>query len=173
MKRTKKLVLTALMAAFVYVATLISIGPLPPTNGYVHLGDALVLLSGFILGPVYGGIASALGSALADISLGYAVYAPATFVIKFLIACTAGIIYSIKNKGSLRPVLASVVSEFIMIAGYYVFEAFILGGGIGAVAALGAVPPNIFQGVSAIIIATLISATFKNNKSIKKFLEIQ
>ncbi len=173
MKRTKKLVLSALMIAFVYVATLISIGPLPPSNGYVHLGDALVLLAGFVLGPVYGGIVGAVGSFLADISLGYAAYAPGTFVVKFLVAFTAGLMYSLKDKGSLRPVIASVVSEIIMVAGYYIYEAFLLGGGIGAVVALSAVPSNIFQGVAAIVIAVLITSTFKNNKSIKKFLGIK
>lgn len=48
--KIKKLVLAALMAALTYVAT--SIVQIPsPMQGYVNLGDCIVLLSGWILGP--------------------------------------------------------------------------------------------------------------------------
>ena len=56
-QKTLKLVLSALMAALVYVAT--SIIQIPsPVNGYVNLGDCFVLLSGWLLGPWYGGAAA-------------------------------------------------------------------------------------------------------------------
>lgn len=49
-QKVRKLVLSALMAALVYVAT--SIIQIPsPVNGYVNLGDCFVLLSGWLLGP--------------------------------------------------------------------------------------------------------------------------
>ena len=49
----KKLVLAALMAALTYVAT--SIVQIPsPMQGFVNLGDCIVLLSGWILGPWWG-----------------------------------------------------------------------------------------------------------------------
>ena len=52
-QKVRKLVLSALMAALVYVAT--SIIQIPsPVNGYVNLGDCFVLLSGWLLGPWYG-----------------------------------------------------------------------------------------------------------------------
>ena len=50
----KKLVLAALMAALTYVAT--SIVQIPsPMQGYVNLGDCAVLMSAWVLGPLYGG----------------------------------------------------------------------------------------------------------------------
>lgn len=49
----------------------------------------MVLLCGWLLGPIYGTIAAGLGPALADIFSGYVVYAPATFVIKALMALVA------------------------------------------------------------------------------------
>ena len=50
-QKVRKLVLSALMAALVYVAT--SIIQIPsPVNGYVNLGDCFVLLSGWGLGMV-------------------------------------------------------------------------------------------------------------------------
>ena len=59
---TKKLVMTALMMALTMVATMFIRIPLP--LGYVNLGDVFVLLSVFILGPVYGTIAAGVGSGL-------------------------------------------------------------------------------------------------------------
>ena len=65
-QKVKKLVLSALMAALVYVAT--SIIQIPsPMSGYVNLGDCFVLLSGWLLGPWYGGAAAGIGSMLVDL----------------------------------------------------------------------------------------------------------
>ena len=77
----KKLVLAALMAALTYVAT--SIVQIPsPMQGYVNLGDCIVLLSGWILGPWWGAAAGGIGSMLVDLIGGYGHYAPGTLVIK-------------------------------------------------------------------------------------------
>ena len=53
-KKVQKLVVSALMAALTYVATMVVQIP-SPMNGYVNLGDCFVLLSGWLLGPWYGG----------------------------------------------------------------------------------------------------------------------
>ncbi len=169
MKYTKKLVLSALFTAFTLVATLISIGPIPPTNGYIHPGDALVLLCGFMLGPVYGGIAGAVGSALADITLGYVVYAPATLIIKFLVAYAGGFIYRINSQSKLKVITASVAGELIMIAGYYVYEGFIMTGGPGAIAALGGIPANLLQGAAGVLIAVVAVKALSGKKMLQKF----
>lgn len=55
-KKVQKLVVSALMAALTYVATMVVQIP-SPMNGYVNLGDCFVLLSGWLLGPWYGGAA--------------------------------------------------------------------------------------------------------------------
>ena len=86
--KTKKLVMTALMAALTCIATMIIVIP-SPLKGYINLGDCLVLTSGWILSPAYGFFAAGLGSALADVLSGYVIYAPATFVIKGLMALIA------------------------------------------------------------------------------------
>ena len=171
MKKNRKIVICALVAAFTCVATLINVGPLPPSNGYIHLGDALVLFSGILLGPVYGAAASAIGSSTADLVLGYVAYAPATLIIKFLVALCMGIMYRIGSKSTLKIIISAIISEIIMVLGYYLYEAFLLGGGIGAIAALGAIPANVFQGISGVVISSLLINTFKNNKSLKKYME--
>ena len=80
-KKVQKLVVSALMAALTYVATMVVQIP-SPMNGYVNLGDCFVLLSGWLLGPWYGGAAAGIGSMLTDLLYGYGYYAPGTFVIK-------------------------------------------------------------------------------------------
>ena len=77
--KTKKLVMAALLAALCCVATMIIKIP-SPLKGYLNLGDCVVLLSGWLLSPVYGFLAAGVGSALADIFSGYVTYAPATLV---------------------------------------------------------------------------------------------
>mgnify|MGYP001774926226 FL=1 len=67
----KKLVFAALFAALSCVATMVIKIP-TPTGGYIHAGDAVVLLSAFLLGPWWGAAAAGLGSCLADILSGYA-----------------------------------------------------------------------------------------------------
>ena len=94
---TKKLVTTALMMALTMVATMFIRIPLP--LGYVNLGDVFVLLSVFILGPIYGTISTGIGSGLADL-FGYISYAPGTLIIKSAMALVAWIIYQILLKAT-------------------------------------------------------------------------
>ena len=91
-KKIRKLVLAALLAALVCVATMVVQIP-SPMQGYVNLGDCFVLLSGWLLGPWYGFAAGGIGSMLADLFLGYAHYAPGTLVIKGLVALLAALLY--------------------------------------------------------------------------------
>ena len=82
--RTQKIVMASLLASLVCVATMVIKVPMP--YGYANLGDSIVLLAGWVLSPLYGFLASAIGSVLADILSGFALYAPATFIIKGLMA---------------------------------------------------------------------------------------
>ena len=87
-RKLQKLVLASLFAALTAVLTMAVRVP-SPMGGYVNLGDCAVLLSAWVLGPVYGGAAAGLGSMLADL-LGYPLYAPGTLVVKGLMALAAG-----------------------------------------------------------------------------------
>ena len=77
-KNTRTLVIAALLAALVCVATMVVKIP-SPLKGYINLGDCMVLLSGWLLPPVFSFLAAGIGSALADVFSGYFVYAPVTF----------------------------------------------------------------------------------------------
>ena len=163
MKKTdvKKLVTASMLAAMICVATMMHI-PIP-VSGYVNLGDAFVLLAGFILGPVYGALAAAIGSCITDLIL-FPSYAPATFVIKFLVAFCAAVIYK-KNKSTIMCIVASIIGEVIMVLGYFAYEALFLGLGIGA---SGAIPFNVLQGVAGVIVAFVLMKVFTKTKLLSK-----
>lgn len=149
--KTKKIVFSALLASLVCVATMVIKIP-SPLSGYINLGDGVVLLCGWFLGPVYGFLAAAVGSALADLFYGYMVYVPATFVIKGAVALIACVL-SKKTK----KFIGAIAAEAVMVAGYYVFEGFLYGFG----ASLVNIVPNIVQATAGIIVGLLLIGVFK------------
>lgn len=151
--KLKKLVISALMAAIVYVATMVVQIP-SPMQGYVNLGDCFVLLCGWFLGPVYGAAAAGIGSMLTDLFMGYAYYAPGTLIIKAVMALCAALIYKAIKSNTAGFIISSVVSEIIMIAGYFGYAALLLGKGLAAAASI---PGNIVQGLAGLIIGTALA----------------
>lgn len=134
--------------------------PVPATGGFVNSGDCFVIASGLLL-PAGGGILSAgMGSALADVITGHAVWAPGTFVIKALMAAAAHFIYKKSAKKVPAKIIAAAVCGLIMCGGYLLYEAFILGFGAGA---LGSLAFNAVQaaagGVLSVIMVTALEKT--------------
>lgn len=160
--RTQKIIIAAMLAALACVATMIIKIP-SPMKGYLNLGDCVVLLSGWVLSPVYGFLAAGLGSALADLFSGYVIYAPATFVIKGLMAVAAYYIFKlIQNKLGNLPsrIVSGMVAELIMVLGYFVFEGFLY----GFVPSMVNIPANAMQGIAGLIIGILLIKVFERIK---------
>ena len=160
--KTKKIVMAALIAALACIATMVIKIP-SPLKGYINLGDCVVLIAGWMLSPTYGFLAAGLGSALADVFSGYAIYAPATFVIKGLMALIA--FYGFKllhNKiGNLQSkIIAGIFAEIVMILGYFVFEGFLY----GFAPSLVNIPANGVQGIAGLIIAVVLIKFFEKTK---------
>ena len=151
----KKLILAALFAALSCVATMSIRIPTPGTSGYIHPGDAIVILSGVILGPVWGFLAGGIGSALSDLIGGYFIYVPITFVIKGLVALAAGLLYQKIGKNQKSRYIAVIlggVADIILVAGgYFVCEFFIYGAGAAA-----SIPANIIQGIGGLVISCIL-----------------
>ena len=146
-EKTRKLVYAALFAALTCVMTMIVKIPVPATGGYVNLGDCVVLLAGWVLGPMYGGAAAGLGSMLADLVSGYPLYAPGTFVIKACMAVCAWAVFRAaagEKRGLAARIGGALAGEAVMVAGYFAYEGVVLGFGLGAAAAI---PGNLIQGV--------------------------
>ena len=160
--KTKKIVMAALMAALTCVATMIIKIP-SPLNGYINLGDCIVLVAGWMLSPTYGFLAAGLGSALADVFSGYMTYAPATFVIKGLMALVAFYGFKVLRKkfGNLPSgILSGLAAELVMVLGYFVFEGFLYGFLPSAVNIL----PNGVQGIAGLVIGVLLAKVFEKSK---------
>lgn len=151
----KKMVIAALFAALACVATMSIRIPTPGTNGYIHPGDAMVVLAGVFLGPVWGLAAAGIGSAMADLLGGYFLYVPITFVVKGAVAFAAGILYQKIGRTAKSRYVAVIlggVSDILLVAGgYFLCEYLIYGP-----AAAASVPANLIQGLSGLAISTLL-----------------
>lgn len=149
------LVLSGLFAAFVAVSTMMISIP-TPTKGYINLGDCFVNLSAWMLGPLYGACAAGIGSAMADLLLGYTVYAPATFVIKALMAVVSFHVFRLiagRVNSIFARIAASVTAELLMVAGYCIFECILYQ---SFAASIIGVPANLLQGVGGVVISVTL-----------------
>lgn len=159
---TQKIIFSSMLAALTCVATMVIKIP-SPLNGYINLGDCIVLLSGWLLSPVYGFFAAGLGSALADLFSGYAAYAPATFLIKglmALIACGGVKLFQKRVDKQFSRIISGVTAELFMIAGYWLFEGFLYGFISSAVN----IPANGLQGLAGLILGILLIHIFEKHK---------
>lgn len=156
---TQRMVIAALLAALTCVATMLIKIP-SPLKGYLNLGDCIVLLAGWILSPLYGFLAAGLGSALADLFSGYIIYAPATFVIKGIMALIAYYGFQLMHEkiGNFSSrIISGIAAEIMMILGYYVFEGFLYGFGASVVN----IPANSLQGVAGLILGCVLIKIFE------------
>lgn len=156
MKQTKKLVLTALFAALAGVATMAIRIPTPGTGGYIHPGDAVVILCGIFLNPGAAFLAAGLGSAMADLLGGYFLYVPITFAIKGLVALLGSFAYRSLTRRFKSPypalVCCGLIDILLVAGGYCLCESFIY----GLAAAAASVPANLIQGASGLVISTAL-----------------
>ncbi len=159
---TKKIVTASMLAALCCVATMIIKIP-SPLKGYLNLGDCVVLLSGWLLSPAYGFAAAGIGSALADVFSGYVAYAPATFVIKGIMAIIAHFCFNRmhdKLGKNISRIVGGILAEVVMIAGYFIFEGFMYGFAPSVVN----IPANGVQGLAGIIIGIILVKIFEKMK---------
>ncbi len=166
--KLRKLVLAALFAALCAVMTLVLQIP-SPMQGYVNLGDCAVLLSAWVLGPVYGGAAAGVGSMLADLMSGYPHYAPGTFVVKLAMAAAAALLLRLLRPGTgrLLPALAvsGLAAEALMVAGYFGYACLWLGKGLAAAASI---PGNIVQGAFGLAAAAALYTALSRGRVLSR-----
>ena len=169
--RVKQLALTGLFAALGCVATMMLQIP-SPTGGYLNLGDTVVVLGAWMLGPVYGAVAGGVGPAMADLLSGYAVYVPGTLVIKAVMALTAAGLYrGLKKRGLL---LCAGAAEALMVAGYWLFDGLLAalsgGGAFGlclTAAAVG-IPSNLVQAAFGAAASTLLAMALRRSGYVRR-----
>lgn len=118
-RRLYGIVFTGLMAAMVFVTTMFLKVQIPTPSGptMLKVGNIICLLAGLMFGPLYGGLASGIGSALYDLlDPNYAAEAWITFVRFFLMGFLCGLIAHAGGKkgrdDKLNAVAAAVASVF-------------------------------------------------------------
>ena len=150
---TQELVFTALMTALVFVATYLPHIPIP--LGYAHLGDAVIFLLAFLAPRRTTLFAACIGSALADLLGGFALWIVPTLVIKFVMA---EIVCRIGRRGNeIAPRSGIIVALFL--ASLWMAAAYTLAGAVlyaSLPAALASAPGLLMEGAVNSIITFLL-----------------
>ena len=158
------LVMASVLAALSCAATLVLTVP-SPTGGYMNLGDTVVLLGAYLLGPWWGAAAGGIGSMLADLMAGYALYAPATLLIKGVMAILAALLYRLLGRKGRALVLCGLLAETIMVVGYWFYDGLLMGSLAGAAVGL---PSNLMQAVFGLAASTLLALSLKKSAYVRE-----
>ena len=122
-RTTRRICLTALMAAIIYVFT--AYIHVPSHTGYTHVGDGFLYLAASLLPAPFAAAAGAIGAGLADLLSGYGIWAPGTVIIKVQTAfCFINSREKLVNKRNVLGILPALV---LCVGGYYLYEALITG----------------------------------------------
>lgn len=147
---THNLVLFALFIAMTVVMTLIIRIPIPFAQGYVNIGDSILLLAGILMGPAGGFWIGGIGSALADLFTGYSFYAPITFLVKGIEGLLCGWLFI--NLPSSKPLIPALIAGVWMALGYVLGDWILF----SLAAGLAAFPMNLLQGIVGALMAALL-----------------
>lgn len=110
------IVKTIIYIATVYAATIAIQIYQPATGGYFNLGEAIIYLAALTTTPLTAGLAGGVGAALADLSTGYGIFAPATLVIKFSEGYIAGVLVRrAKKTGVFLAILVGIIYTGLLL----------------------------------------------------------
>lgn len=170
---TKKIVFTALMAALTTAGSALRITlplEIAGTTSF-HLGNILCALSGLLLGPWLGGLASGIGSMIYDmLNPLYISECWITFLFKGAYGLVAGLIaYSGRKEWNYGKAVLSTVAGALTYAVLYLAKSFFYNGlllsGLTTDAALltllGKLPATTFNAVIAVVGAPLLAVAIR------------
>lgn len=150
----------AMMTALIFLFTFLI--KVPTVVGYIHLGDAFILLYAAVTADPLALLAGALGEGLADLAGGYYQYLPATVIIKALIALPVFLAAKKDAERGPRPkscsrrvFLSALPSVPITLGGYFIVD-YLLAGAY-AFPALGT---NAVQSVGSLLVFAALAAGF-------------
>lgn len=148
-KKIKILCVSGVLGALVFVLT--AYLHIPTSNGYIHVGDAIIYLAACILPWQYAALVGACGACLADCLTGYPMWAPASFVIK----AVSVLLFTSKNKKIIcgRNLFALPLAALACTLGYYLYEALIYG---SLVSPLVGIPASLAQSLASSVLFVAI-----------------
>lgn len=170
---TKHLVLTALLAALTVAGSALRVTlpiEIAGTTSF-HLGNIMCALSGLLLGPWLGGLASGLGSAIYDLT--NPLYIPEcwiTFLTKGAYGLAVGLVVwkSKDSWGYVKAILATAVGALtyaiLYLAKSYFYNGLLIKGLTPAAAlttVIAKLPATIFNAVVAIIFAPILGIAIR------------
>ena len=163
-RKVLNMVYAAVFVAMIFALTRFIQIPVPGGAGYLHFGDAMIYIVASTLGGPWALLASALGAAIADLSSGFAVYAPISAIVKVLIALPF-VFVNKKSEKILTPltICLTIPSGVITVLGYFLGDLI-----VNKAYAVADIPMNIVQAVGSAIIFVVISAAFDAAKLKKK-----
>ncbi len=156
----------AFFTALIFVGTQFLKVPFP--FGYGHLGDCFVLMAGAFVGSPYAIIAAAAGSVLADCLSGYAIYVPATLIVKSTMTVIVLLVMKSHKNAEFsvcRFALGAILAEMVMVAGYFLYDTLLY----GVSGALASIVGNAAQGVMAVVSATALVSVIRHS-SLRKYI---
>lgn len=140
MQSTRKLTTVAVMAALIFVVTWLVKIPIPVSGGaYLNFGDIVIYICAYVAGGPMAALAAAIGSAVADLAGGAALYILPTLIVKALMALAAGALFGDRTFG--RYLIGCIAGGAIMVAGYGLFELIVF----DASYAIASLPFNLVQ----------------------------
>ncbi|UCH02931.1 MAG: ECF transporter S component [Candidatus Bathyarchaeota archaeon] len=155
---TALIAMAAIMAALVAVTTIIIQIPIPATDGFFNIGDAMIMVAALTCGPIVGAFAGGVGSSLADLYGGWYVWVIPTLIIKGIEGFLAGWILNRSDEQTIpNIVLAWVIGGSEMVLGYFLVQIYMY----GFSAALVELPFNIVQMTVGGIVGIPISKALK------------
>jgi len=154
---TAVIAMAAVMAALVCMATMLIQVPIPATEGFFNVGDALIMVAALTGGPIVGAVAGGVGASLADLLGGWYVWVVPTLLIKGVEGFLAGWILSRSRHRVPHLVLAWAVGGGEMVLGYFLVQVYLY----GVAAALVELPFNLVQMAVSGIVGIPISHALK------------
>ena len=170
---TKHLVLTALLAALTVAGSALRVTlpiDIAGTTSF-HLGNIMCALSGLLLGPWLGGLASGLGSAIYDLT--NPLYIPEcwiTFLTKGAYGLAVGLVVwkSKDSWGYVKAILATAVGALtyaiLYLAKSYFYNGLLIKGLTSAAAlttVIAKLPATTFNAVIAIVVAPFLAVNIR------------
>lgn len=158
-KQVKYICFSSLFAALIFVVTRFIQIPIP--LGYLNFGNCIILLCCCLLPCRYAAAASALGSALADLT-SFPLYTVPTLIIKSVFPLVFFALMKLKIKNDYaRHITAAAVSTLIPLAGYTVAGMILYG---GFAAGITQIPGLVTEYVANLVIfSIMLTQTVKRN----------
>ncbi len=147
MKNIRTLAIASIFMAMITLVTMY--GMVPIAQGYLNLGDAIIMLIATVLPAPLVFLIGGLASGLADVLVGYGQYAPFTFIIKGLEGVLIAVLF-MSMKKPWRYVIPFLVAAAWIAIGYALTDAFLYQSWQVGLTSLGY---NLFQGVTSAMIA--------------------